>query len=99
MSNEDISSLIHDYSILNKFIQSNRFEKTLELYSILSNISFNKQNYKHISLKILIKDICQQSPTSYLLYNDYQELMDIFQNTHFILLIDVYDLVNKKIKV
>lgn len=90
--NEDISSLIIDYNLFNSFIQSNQFEKTLELYSILTDISFNKQD--KICLKILIQEIFQES--SYFLFNEFKELFQIFQQYHILILIDLYDLINEQ---
>jgi len=89
--NKDISSLIIDYSLLNSFIQSNQFDKSLELYSILSNICFSNKN--KISLKILIKEIIKKS--NYFLLNQLKELINIFNKLEITLLIDSYDLINQ----
>jgi len=89
--NKDISSLIIDYSLLNSFIQSKKFEKSLELYSILSNISNNNQ--QNISLKILIKEILQEY--FYVSLNDFKELIKIFEKINIRFLIDSYDLINQ----
>ncbi|UJR24112.1 hypothetical protein I4U23_027079 [Adineta vaga] len=82
-----VSSLLVDYSLLNSIIESHRFEKTLELYSLMLNISLN--NEKKVSLEILIKQFLQEYSAN--LSEDYQQLSEILQKKSFYSLISSYD--------
>lgn len=77
--NKDMSSFIIDYSSLNSFIQTNKFGKSLELYSIVSNISINNQ--QNIFLKILIKELFQEY--FYVSLNEFDELFKIFEKNKY----------------
>ncbi len=91
-----VSPLLLDYTILNSIVDSNQFEKSLELYSLMLNSSLN--NEQKISLEILLKQFIEEY--SQISLNEYKELIEIFQNFHIHSFISSYDLIieqhNKK---
>lgn len=84
-----VSPLLLDYTLLNSIIDSNQFEKTLEIYSLMLKNSFNNQD--KISLEILFKQFIDEY--SQISLNDIQELFEILQNLHFRSFISSYDLI------
>ncbi len=91
-----VSPLLVDYTLLNSIVDSNQFEKSLELYSLMLNSSLN--NEQKISLEILLKQFIEEY--SQISLNEYKELIEIFQNFHIHSFISSYDLIieqhNKK---
>jgi len=81
-----VSSLLVDYTLLNSFIESNQFEKSLELYSLMLNRYLS--NEKSMSLKILIKEFLEEY--SHISLN---ELKELIESKHFYSLICSYDLI------
>jgi hypothetical protein len=84
-----VSSLVFDYTLLNSIIESNQFEQTLELYSLMLNNSFN--NETKISLNICINQFLEEY--SQICLNEIKELIEIFQTKTFRSLISSYDLI------
>jgi hypothetical protein len=89
-----VSSLLLDYTLLNSIIESNQFEKTLELYSLMLNGSLN--NATKISFESLVNQFIEEN--SQISLNEITELIEIFQNSHFRSLISSYDLIIKQSK-
>jgi len=91
-----VSPLLVDYKLLNSIVDSNQFEKTLELYSLMLNSSLNTE--QKISLEILLNQFIEEY--SQISLNEYKELIEIFQNFHIHSFISSYDLIieqhNKK---
>ncbi|CAF1163859.1 unnamed protein product [Rotaria sordida] len=86
-----VSSLIVDYTLLNSIIESNQFEKSLELYSIMLNSYLNKEEY--ISFEILINKFIEEY--SHIELNELKELIEIFQNEYIHSFISSYDRIVK----
>lgn len=85
-----VSSLILDYTLLNSIIESNQFEKTLELYSLMLNSVLN--NEEKISFEIIINQLIDQY-SSHSSLNEFNELIEIFNNKYIRSLISSYDLI------
>ncbi|CAF3396789.1 unnamed protein product [Rotaria socialis] len=85
-----VSSLIVDYTLLNSIIESNQFEKTLELYSLMLNSCLNNIEEK-ISFEIFINEFIEEY--SQIQSNEFKELIAIFQNKYFCSFISSYDLI------
>jgi hypothetical protein len=84
-----VSSLLLDYTLLNSIIESNQFEKTLEIYSLMLNSCLNDE--KKISFEIFINQFIEEYSQSS--STDIKQLIEIFQNSHFLSLISSYDLI------
>lgn len=80
----NISELLSDYSLLNSIVDTNQFEKSLEIYSVMLNSSLN--NSDRISLQNLLHQFIDQSSS-----NELQEFIQIFQNPQIHSLISSYD--------
>ncbi len=90
-----VSPLLFDYTLLNSIVDSNQFEKSLELYSLMLNNSFNEQQQQEkISFEILIKQFFKEY--SQISSNDLKELFQIFENLHFHSFISSYDFILKQ---
>ena len=85
-----VSTLLSDYTLLNSIVDTNQFEKTLQIYSLMLNSFFNDQQTNY-SFQILLNQFIDQS--SQIISDDLQELIQIFQNLHFHSLISSYDLI------
>ncbi|CAF3791507.1 unnamed protein product [Rotaria sp. Silwood1] len=84
-----VSSLLFDYTLLNSIIESNQFEKSLELYSLMLNSCLN--NEKKISFEILINKFIEEYSNIEL--NELKELIEIFENKYIHSFINTYDLI------
>jgi len=84
-----VSPLLRDYTLLNSIIDSNQFEKTLEIYLLMLNSSFD--NEEKISLEILFNQFIEEY--SKISLNEFKELSEIFQNFHIRSFISSYDLI------
>ncbi len=82
-----VSPLLLDYTLLNSIVESNQFEKSLELYSLMLNNSIDNQD--KISLEIYLQQFIEEY--SQISLNDLKELFQIFENLHFHSLISSYD--------
>jgi len=85
-----VSPLLLDYKLLNSIIDSNQFEKSLELYSLMLNSSLNNQ--EKISFEILVNQFVEEY-SSKIFLNEFKELIEIFENLNIHSLISSYDLI------
>ncbi len=85
-----VSPLLLDYKLLNSIIDSNQFEKSLELYSLMLNSSLN--NEQKISFEIFINQFVEEY-SSKIFLNEFKELIEIFKNFNIHSLISSYDLI------
>lgn len=84
-----VSPLLLDYTLLNSIVDSNQFEKSLEIYSLMLNSYFNDQ--EKISLDGSLQEFLKEY--SSISSSDFNELIQIFQNSHFRSFVSSYDLI------
>ena len=82
-----VSELLRDYSLLNSIVDTNQFEKSLEIYSLMLNSYLSNSN--QISFENILNQFIEQS--SQISSNELQELIQIFQNPNFRSFISSYD--------